>query len=108
MTSRRKAEEKTAYVNHAISNIENVVKNDADLFSGYRKRIRDVLELVEKPAEKDGKNGANSVETVKNQVKTVISSLVIGEKDIKIALSGVNHSGPVSKVFAPSPPLGRV
>jgi hypothetical protein len=101
---RQEADEKTAYVNHVISNIENLVKNERNLFGEYRKRIKDVLGMVEKPARKDGENNVNGAESAKNQVKMVISSLTLCERDIKIALSGVNHSGPRSNLFAPSPP----
>jgi hypothetical protein len=101
-TERQEANEKTAYVNRVISNIENQVKN-VDLFGEYRKHILDVMAMVGKSA---GKSGENGTESVKAAVKSLVSVLILQDSAIKIALSGVNHSGPRSSVFAPSPPLG--
>ncbi|UCB45804.1 MAG: hypothetical protein JSV25_16650, partial [Spirochaetota bacterium] len=42
----------------------------------------------------------------KKGLKELISSLILQETQIKVALSGVNLKEPVSAVFASSPPAG--
>lgn len=88
----KEAEERMALVNHTISELETLVSESGNLFSEYRARIQDVL----------GKEGNEQ----KIALKSLLSSLILEEKHIKIALCSVHHRGPISAVSALAPPEG--
>jgi site-specific DNA recombinase len=110
--SRREAEGKLNYVNHTISSLENLMKNDQELFTAYAKNIREALAQVERSGQVTGtedeiaRNSASM--KAKSALKALIPSLVLEDKDIKIALSGVNRKALHSSEFGLAPPIGRV
>jgi hypothetical protein len=87
---RKEAEERQALVNHSISELEELIADDGDLFACYRGRIVDPL-----------RKGENEL---KSGLAELVSSLVLKETSIKIALAGVNRTGLRSSVFVPAPP----
>jgi transposase len=103
--SRMETDEKETFVNHEISTLQNLIKNDHELFTAYSKTIRETLAEVDRT---DCKAGNSVVEKAKTALKAIISTLLLGEKDIKIALGGVNHPRLHSSVFDLAPPIGRV
>ena len=56
----------------------------------------------------DRKEENTMIEKVKTSLKAIISTLLLEEKDIKIALGGVNHPRLGSSVFGLVPPAARV
>lgn len=52
----------------------------------------------------DRKEENTMIEKVKTSLKAIISTLLLEEKDIKIALGGVNHPRLHSSVFGLAPP----
>ena len=46
--SRTEAEEKASFVNHEISTLQNLLKNDHELFTSYSKTIRGMLVEVDR------------------------------------------------------------
>ena len=70
---------RTAFVNHSISGLQELVSNNAGLYQNYCNRIREVLDGPE--------------DKRKTGLQGLISSLVTEDPAIKIALGGVNHSG---------------
>jgi hypothetical protein len=44
---------------------------------------------------------------LKSSLPALVSSLVLEETSIKIALAGINHPGLCSNVFVSAPPIGR-
>ncbi|MFW6138460.1 MAG: hypothetical protein ACOC7U_04725, partial [Spirochaetota bacterium] len=90
--ARKEGEEKQLSVYHTISELENLVSKNESLFGEYSRWIHNVLK---KP-----------VNLQKKALKELISSLILRETQIKVALSGVNLKEPVRIVFASSPPAG--
>jgi len=90
---RKEDEEKRLCVNQSILELENLISKNESLFGEYSNWIHRVME---KPSnlQKDG-------------LKELISSLILQETHIKVALSGVNLKEPVRVVFASSPPVER-
>jgi hypothetical protein len=82
---RKEADERRALVNHTISELKGLVSDDADLFFEYRNRIHDLLR--------------NDENDLKSGLPALVSSLVLEETGIKIALAGVNRTGLGSSVF---------
>jgi len=69
--------------------LENLISKNEILFSDYKSWMHGVMK---KPANLQKKG-----------LKELISSLILQETQIKVALSGGNMKGPVSAVFASSP-----
>ena len=90
---RKEAQERTALVNHTISEIESIIAEDGDLYADYRKRIQEALVSAE--------SGQKMVP------QGLIASLLLQEGGVKIALSSITRKAPCSSVFVPSPPIGR-
>ena len=65
----------------------------ADLFSDYRRRIREVLRKED--------------EQPKDSLAALVSSLLLEEASIRIAPVGINRTGLHSSVLLSSPPPGR-
>jgi hypothetical protein len=87
---RREAEEWRALLIHSRVELETLVAEDRDLCSDYRRRIQEVL------------NGGE--DRVKSNLAALVSSLVLEETSIRIALAGVNRTGLRSRVFVLAPP----
>lgn len=94
---------KVSYINRYLLELESFRKNGTDLYKGLKSKIRDVLELVENQPENMDKQ---TRERSKAEMRRLFAFLQLQETQIKTALSGVHLKEPVSKVFAPSPPLG--
>ena len=62
----------------------------------YQQAIRDTLDTV-----KDSKHPQETRHAFKN----LIATLIVTEKDIKIALSGVNRKAPGSTAYVFAPPV---
>ncbi len=86
---KKEAAERTAFVNHQISELEALVSIYGDLYQEYCNRIREVLDRTA-----DGR---------KQGLQYLISGLVIEGTAIKIALGGVNRAGLGSCVFVSAP-----
>jgi hypothetical protein len=88
------------------------MKNDRELFTAYAKNIREALAQVERSGQVTGTEDENARNPAsiraKSALKALIPSLVLDEKDIKIALSGVNRKALRSSEFGLVPPIGRV
>ena len=89
---KKETAERTVFVNHQISELEELVPDDAGLYQDYRKQIREML---------DG-----SGDRRKQDLQYLISGLVIEGTAITIALAGVNRTGLGSCVFVSAPPHG--
>ena len=100
-TSREEADGKSAFVNHTISSLESLIKSDQELFMAYRRHIKEVLAQVDKAGREAGNSAS---EKAKTALKALIPSMLLEEKDIKIALSGVNQKALNSSEFALAPP----
>jgi hypothetical protein len=90
---RKENEEKRLSVYAAILELENLTSKNESLFDEYRSWIHSVMK---KPANLQ-----------KKRLKELISSLILQETQIKVALSGVNLKEPISAVFASSPRSGQ-
>ena len=76
----------------SIEELDGMLANDSDLFIEHDKWIRDVLN---QPSD-----------MLKNELQAMLASLVLGETQIKLALSGVHLKEPVRMVFVSAPPHG--
>jgi len=85
---RKENDEKRLSVHHTILELENLTSKNESLFGEYRSWIHGVMK---KPANLQKKG-----------LKELISSLILRETQIKVALSGVNLKEPVRVVFASS------
>ena len=91
---RKENDEKRLSVYASISELENLTSKNESLFGEYRSWIHSVMK---KPANLQKKG-----------LKELISSLILQETQIKVALSGVNLKEPISAVFASSPLIGPI
>jgi site-specific DNA recombinase len=89
---RTEAEERRALLVHSKEELERLVPQDRDLFADYRRRIQEVLR-------KEG-------DELQTSLAALVSSLVLEERSIKIALVSVNRTGLRSSVLVSSPPEG--
>jgi hypothetical protein len=89
---RKEAEERQALLVHSKAELESLVAQDRDLFADYRRRIRDVLRKED--------------EELKDSLAALVSSLLLEETSIKIALVSINRTGLRSSVLLSSPRSG--
>ena len=89
---KKAAAERTAFVNHTISELGKLVLEDTALFGEYKNRIKQALNKERNQ--------------LKNVLQDLISGLFLEEAQIKTALCSVNHREPVSVVFVSAPPHG--
>ena len=89
---RKENDEKRLSVYASISELENLTSENESLFGEYSGWIHGVMK---KPANLQKKG-----------LKELISSLILQETQINVALSGVNLKEPVRVVFASAPPAG--
>jgi site-specific DNA recombinase len=89
---KKELEEKQALVIESVQKMEAVLWNEDDLFSGYSGWIRKVLD--------------RSGEALKLGIQGLISSLLLMDTEMKLALSGVPMKEPVRVSFAFAPPAG--
>ena len=71
------------------------MKTSETMFADYQQTIHDTL---------DKAKAAHNPKEARHDLKNLLASLVLGEKDIKIALSGVNRKAPGSKTYVFAPP----
>jgi site-specific DNA recombinase len=90
---RKEMEGRRALVDHSIAELEGFFSGDRSLFADYRSRIQEVL----KKYEDERKTG----------LAGLISSLLLQEGGIKIALSSVNQKALRSTAFVSAPPDKR-
>ncbi len=86
----KETEERLALVHHSISELENLIFETGNLYSRCRSRIQEVLEKA-----------GNELKT---GLKSLLSSQILEEKGIKVALAGVTQKGPISAVSRLAPP----
>ena len=89
---RKENDEKRLVIHHTILELENLTSKNESLFGDYSGWIHGV---IKKPTNLQKKG-----------LKELISSLILQDTQIKVALSGVNLKEPVRVVFASSPPAG--
>lgn len=87
--ARKENEDRRLVVNAVILELKNLTLKNESLFGEYSGWIHGVMK---KPANLQ-----------KDCLKELISSLILQETQIKVALSGVNLKEPVRVVFASSP-----
>ena len=85
-------EAKRLYIEYEIEELKKLLADEKNLFKEYSQKIKDIL----------SKTSAD----IKGKLSEIISYIRLNEKEIKIALSGVNQKGLVSSVFASAPPAG--
>jgi len=83
-------EAKRLYIEYEIEELKKLLADGKNLFKEYSQKIKDIL----------NKGFAD----IKEKLKDIVSYIRLDEKEIKIALSGVNQKGLVSALFASSPP----
>jgi hypothetical protein len=73
--------------------MESILRNEDDLLTRYSRWIRKVLD--------------QSGEALKLGIQGLISRLLLMDREMKLALSGVDLKEPVRVTFAFAPPIGR-
>ena len=91
--ARKEAEGRRALVDHSIAELEGLRSGDRSLFADYRSRIQEVLKKHE--------------DERKIALRGMLSSLLLQEGGIKIALSSVTQKALRSSVLVSAPPIGR-
>ncbi len=86
---RKDAEERQALLVHSKAELEGLVAQGRDGFADYRRRIQEVLRKEE--------------EELKDSLAALVSSLVLEETSMKMALVGINRTGLRSSVLLSSP-----
>jgi hypothetical protein len=90
------------YVEHEIAELEGMRKESGDLFAEYRQPIQELLAKTEN-ADNDR---PSTTADVKPTLRALLSSLILAEEGIKIALSGsVNRKTLRSRLFVVAPPV---
>ncbi len=90
--ARKEIEGRRALIDQSITDLEALFSNDKSIFAEYRSRIQ---EMLKKPEDEK-----------KPALAALISSLLLQEGGIKIALSSVNRKALRSSVFVFAPPDG--
>jgi site-specific DNA recombinase len=92
---KQEIKDKQVYVEDMISQVKTILDNSNDLFKKYGEHIQKNLKHI---------SDRNVSHSVKPKLQNIIAKLLLTPTAIKTALSGVNRKGPVSAVFALSPP----
>ena len=85
-------EAKRLYIKYEIKELKKLLAENRNLFAEYSHEIKEALN--------------KSDVDLKEKLKNIISYIRLSEKEIKIALHGVNHRGLVSAVSNSAPPAG--
>jgi hypothetical protein len=87
--------DKRAYVEHTVSDLQELINDSRDLFKTYSESIREALYKFQ-------------IKSASPKAKVLLQSLFavlcLHPTHIKTALSGVNRKGLGSSMFAPAPP----
>ncbi|MCX7038121.1 MAG: hypothetical protein NT005_03160 [Spirochaetes bacterium] len=89
---KKELEEKQALVIESTRQMESILENESDLLTSYSRWIRKVLD--------------RSGEALKLGIQGLISSLLLMDTEMKLALSGVPLKEPVRVAFSAAPPAG--